>query len=142
MKKIFVLFIFISISFLLSSCEGGSEKNDNISNEPVVYGEAKAEVYYFHGDRRCPTCNAIEELAKSFVSENYKDNPEVKFFAINFDKKENKTIAEKFGPQWSSLFIASGDKKIDLTLEAFQYVKADPEYLKGEIKDIIDGFLK
>ncbi len=126
---------------LIQSC-GSSTENKEQAAEKQAYGQAKAEVYYFHGDRRCPTCNAIEELAKSFVLETYKDNSDVKFFAINFDKKENKDIAEKFGAQWSSLFIASGDKKLDLTIEAFQYVKSDPDYLKGEIKDIIDGFLK
>lgn len=141
MKKYCVLLVYIGISFLLTSC-GSSENKENVSNESVVYGEAKAEVYYFHGDRRCATCNAIEELAKSFVADVYKDNKDVKFFAINFDKKENKVISEKFGITWSSLIIASGDKSIDLTVEAFQFAKTDPEYLKGEMKKIIDGFLK
>lgn len=130
------------VIFLLASCGGASDKNDNTNNEPVVYGKAKAEVYYFHGNRRCATCNAIEELAKKFVEETYKGNSDVMFFAINFDKKENKEITEKFGVEWSSLFIASGDKKLDLTVEAFQYVKSDPDYLKGEMRDIIEGFLK
>ncbi|OPZ95269.1 MAG: hypothetical protein BWY70_02043 [Bacteroidetes bacterium ADurb.Bin408] len=99
-------------------------------------------MYYFHGNRRCATCNAIEELVKNFIADTYMDNPEVKFFVINFEKEENKEIAAKFGAEWSSLFIASGDKKLDLTVEAFQYVKSDPDYLKGEIKKIVDDFLK
>jgi len=142
MKKYSLLSIVFIASLLMFSCGGNAEKNKEVTVEKPEYGKAKAEVYYFHGDRRCPTCNAIEELAKNFVAETYKDNPDVKFFVINFDNKENKEISEKFGAQWSSLFIASGDKKLDLTVEAFQYVKTDPEYLKGEMKNIIDDFLK
>ena len=125
----------------LTAC-GGSKENANDNKEQPVYGKAKAEVYYFHGNRRCATCNAIEELVKNFIADTYMDNPEVKFFVINFEKEENKEIAAKFGAEWSSLFIASGDKKLDLTVEAFQYVKSDPDYLKGEIKKIVDDFLK
>lgn len=141
MKNIFFLFLILLSGVLIQSCGSRTDSKEQTAEKPA-YGQAKAEVYYFHGDRRCPTCNAIEELAKNFVNDNYKDNPEVKFFVINFDKEENKEIAGKFSVEWSSLFIASGEKKMDLTVEAFQYVKTDPEYLKGEMKKIIDDFLK
>lgn len=130
----------LAIALFLTSC-GGSKTGNETAKAPE-YGKAKAEVYYFHGNRRCATCNAIEELTRTFVNETYKDNPEVKFFVINFEKDENKEIAGKFGVEMSSLFIASGDKKLDLTVEAFQYAKTDPDYLKGEMKKIIDDFLK
>ena len=141
MTKLSFISIFVGSLIWLASC-GGSKDNKNEEANKAVYGQAKAEVYYFHGNRRCATCNAIEELARNFVADTYKDNPEVKFFVINFDKEENKEIAGKFAVEWSSLFIASGDKKFDLTVEAFQYAKTDPEYLKGEMKKIIDDFLK
>lgn len=140
MRKVAYLFTLIFVSVLIISC-GGSDKSKDESNENVVFGETKVEVYYFHGDRRCPNCNAIENVAKETVSELYKNNDDVKFFAINFDKKENKEIAKKYDIRMSSLVIASGDSFMDLTIDAFQYAMTDPDYLKGEIKDVIDDYL-
>ncbi len=140
MRKVAYLFTLIFVSVLIISC-GGSDKSKDESNENVVFGETKVEVYYFHGDRRCPNCNAIENVAKETVSELYKNNDDVKFFAINFDKKENKEVAKKYDIRMSSLVIASGDSFMDLTIDAFQYAMTDPDYLKGEIKDVIDDYL-
>jgi len=142
MKFFFKIILPYIMLVLLMACGGGTQLNENTTQQESEYGKAKAEVYYFHGNRRCVTCNAIEELVKSFVNETYKDNKEVKFFVINFEKEENKEIAGKFGVEWSSLILASGKKSMDLTVEAFQYVKSDPDYLKGEMKKIIDDFLK
>ncbi|MDD3877759.1 MAG: nitrophenyl compound nitroreductase subunit ArsF family protein [Bacteroidales bacterium] len=141
MKKNILLVILLYIGLFLSSCGGNTEQKETIADEKVVYGQTKVEVYYFHGDRRCATCNAIEELVKSFLAEAYNNNPDVKFFVINYDKSENAEIAEKFAVAGSSLFIASGDKKMNLTMEAFQFVSADPDYLKNEMRDIINGYL-
>jgi thiol-disulfide isomerase/thioredoxin len=141
MRKVAYLFTMIFVSVLIISC-GGIDKSKDESNENVVFGETKVEVYYFHGDRRCPNCNAIENVAKEFVDTDYKNNEDVKFFAINFDKKENKEIAKKYDISVSSLVIASGDSFMDLTIDAFQYAMTDPDYLKSEMKDIVEEYLK
>ena len=142
MKRLLIFSALWAVLLGLSSCGGSTENKTETTDKAAAYGETKVEVYYFHGDRRCPTCNAIEEVTKSFLDENYKGNTDVAFFVVNFDKEENKDIATKFEVSWSSLFIASGDKKLDLTIEAFQYAKSDPAMLTNEMKDIIDGFLK
>jgi len=129
------------IAFALVSCGGSTDKKEIIDDTPIVFGEHKVEVYYFHGDRRCPGCNAIEKVSSEAVKDNFADNNDVAFFAINFDKKENKDIARKYEITWSSLVIVSGDKAIDLTLEAFQLASTNPDNLKKEILDVINTFL-
>ncbi len=127
------------MSMLFVACSSQKEKEE--SQEDLVLGEAKVEVYYFHGDRRCPNCNAIERVAGNLVNEEYKNNDDVKFFIINFERPQNKEIAEKYGITWSSLIIASGENFIDLTLEAFQYSLSNPDFFKSEMRDVINDFL-
>lgn len=141
MRKVVYLLTLILVSVLIVSC-GESDKSKDELDENVVFGEAKVEVYYFHGERRCPNCNAIENVAKVFVNDNYKNNEDVKFFTINFDKKENREISKKYDISMSSLVIASGDSFMDLTIDAFQYAMTNPDYLKSEMKDIVEEYLK
>lgn len=140
MKKYIVL-SFVLFSVLLISCSGNTEKETK-NNEEVVFGETKVEIYYFHGNRRCPNCNAIENVAKDLIEKDYSNNSDVKFFAINFEENANKEIAAKYDITWSSLLVVSGEKSINLTMDAFQYAMSSPDYLKGEIKEVIESFLK
>jgi len=140
MRKIaYMLSLFIGI--LLVSCGGSAEKKEVADDTPIVYGEHKVEVYYFHGDRRCPGCNAIENVTEKTVAEAFAGNTDVKYYAINFDRNQNKDIAKKYDIAWSSLLIVSGKRAIDLTLEAFQYASSSPDILKNEIIEVVNDFL-
>ncbi len=138
-KNKFIALIILT-SALFIACGETKEKEEK-SDETIVFGETKVEVYYFHGDRRCPNCNAIERVAKNLVNEEYIDNEDVKFFVINFEKAENKEIAQKYNITWSSLVIASEEQSIDLTMEAFQYSMTNPDFLRNEINEVINDFL-
>jgi thiol-disulfide isomerase/thioredoxin len=144
MKTINLLLLISSLAILVS-CGGNPENQEQNSDDNEIakeYGKSKVEVFYFHGDRRCAGCNAIEKVASSFINDEYPNNEDVEFFAINYDKKENNEIVEKYKISMSSLIIASGDASIDLTIEAFQNASSNPDYLKGEMKDIIDNYLE
>jgi hypothetical protein len=140
MKNFLVIIMVVVISGIFVSC-GNKKSSQTDTNEVITYGQHKVEIYYFHGNRRCASCNAIEKVAKQCIEDVYANNDDVKFFTINFEKTENKDIVAKYDIQWSSLIIASGDKSIDLTLDAFQYAMSNPEFLKNEINEVIEDFL-
>lgn len=137
-KSFFIAFIAV---FLLMACNNSSKnETGSESTEESVYGLAKVEVLYFHATRRCPTCNKIEEIARNVVLQDYSKS-DVKFYAINFDEKENKKIADRYNISWSSLVITSGDKSEDITDLAFQVITTDPKQMTDRMKSIIDVYL-
>lgn len=144
MKKGIYIFFAAVMSLALTACGESTEKKDAKADkvaETPDYGTHKVEVYYFHGDRRCPGCNAIEDVAEMTINETFGDNEEVKYYAINFDREHNKDIAQKYDIAWSSLLIVSGERAIDITLEAFQYATSNPEKLQEEIISVVNEYL-
>ncbi|MFO8055456.1 MAG: nitrophenyl compound nitroreductase subunit ArsF family protein [Bacteroidales bacterium] len=117
------------------------KQKEEISGENASYGDAKVEIYYFHGNRRCANCNAIEEVVKNLVNEKYGNNEDVMFYTLNYEAEKNEAIAEKHDIRMSSLIIVSEGKSVDLTMDAFQNAKSKPEYLKNEITTVINDFL-
>jgi len=100
---------------------------------------AKVEVYYFHYTRRCATCNSVESVAKETVAEYFKN---VAVFAdYNLDETEGEAKGKTVGAESQSLLIISGDKKIDLTNEAFMNARSNPDKLKAIIKEKIEDLL-
>jgi len=135
--KIFAISVFVLVTF---ACGNNKKSSDKAETSQLELGNAKVEVLYFHSNRRCASCNKIEEIAKNVVSEDFK-NEDVKFHAINFDNKENKELAEKFKINWSSLVIVSSDENTDLTERAFQLINADSEKLRSEVVETISLYL-
>ena len=140
MKNLFKLFAICSFVFVAFACGNNKSNSEKSESAQLELGNAKVEVLYFHSNRRCASCNKIEEIAKNVVSEDFK-NDDVKFHAINFDNKENKELAEKFKINWSSLVIVSSDENTDLTDRAFQLINADSEKLRSEVVETISLYL-
>ncbi len=137
--------LFVLPGFFLWACNVGGETGTEANNPEVqgnpTYGEHKVEVYYFHGDRRCPACNGVENVSKAAVNEVFGSNNQVAFHAVNFERQHNKELAGKYGVGWSSLIVASGDEITDLTMEAFQMASSNPEKLKELISSAVNEHL-
>ncbi|NRR92620.1 hypothetical protein HSX10_13685 [Winogradskyella undariae] len=129
---------------MLTSCNG-QNKSEKVSLDQSV---SKIEVYDFHSTHRCMTCNAIEANTKftldTYFSNELKDN-KITFQVINVDKKENKSIAEKFEAAGTALIlnvIKDGkETKIDLTDFAFMN-GTDQDTFSKELKSKLDTELK
>ena len=50
------------------------------------------KVYYFHGNRRCMTCNAIEELTRKVVG----DSAGMQFITVNIEEPQNEHFIQDF----------------------------------------------
>ena len=99
----------------------------------------KVEAYYFHLTSRCPTCIAVESVAKKTIESLYAGK--VTFKSINLDDASSKSIAEKLQVPGQALLIVKGGKQVNLTNEGFMYAKKDPEKFKSIIKEKVDALL-
>lgn len=111
----------------------------------LVYAEAaepvKTEVYYFHKNRRCPTCMAIEKNTRQVLKEEpfatAKKNKDLEFRFLNADNSVNKKLVKEFGVSGSALVIVKGDEKTDLTNQAFLYARKQPEKFKQLLREAL-----
>ncbi len=102
-------------------------------------------VYYFHNTRRCATCVAVEDVTKKALEELFPTEfriGDIKFISVNLEEKKGKEIAEKVKVARQTLVFISGDKRKDLTNDAFMYARTKPEKLKKKIKEAIKQFQK
>ena len=135
MKRSFILsFAILMVMFSFnSSAQPGNKKTSN------VVAPVKVEAYYFHLTSRCPTCLAVESVAKRTIESLYAGK--VSFKSINLDDASSKSIAEKLKVPGQALLIVKGGKQLNLTNEGFMYAKKDPEKFKSIIKEKVDALL-
>jgi len=127
-----LVFVIVSMNLLLSctSQNNGKQKDQSASSDMEL------SVYYFHFERRCATCKAVESVTSEALSEMYGGS--VPFISVNLDDEEGKETASKIGVSGQSLLIVKGDERVDLTAEAFMNATTRPDDLKKMLKEKID----
>jgi hypothetical protein len=65
----------------------------------------------------------------------------VPFTSVNLDEAASESLAKKLTIEGQTLLIVSGEKKFDLTNDAFLNVNGKPEKLKALLKQTIDPIL-
>jgi hypothetical protein len=101
----------------------------------------KIEVYYFHYERRCATCVAVEEESKKALEALYPEkmkSGEIIFLSVNLEEESNQALAGKYKVDGQTLLVTKGDKQENLTNTAFMYATTKPEKLKKAIGDSIE----
>lgn len=142
MKNLLLNLSVVAVLVTSLSCNfvnGKEEKSETLSAS-----DEKVEVYYFHYTRRCVTCTTVENETRTILDEFYSEemkSGDVIFKAINLDESGSEEIAEKLEISGQTLLIVAGDKKENLTTDAFMNAKSNPEKLRGIIKSTIDSFL-
>lgn len=132
-KLIILTIIAIGINFSTSAQDTKKVKKDKEVNI------SKVEVYYFHYTRRCETCNAVEDVTKSALTEMFGDK--VSFESINLDEKPGKAIGRKLKVSGQTLLVVSGDTRINLTNEGFMNARSNPNKFRAVIKEKIDPLI-
>ena len=145
MSKTIKFLSVITITILLTACNGQSKKDTNASLDESI---SKIEVLDFHSTHRCMTCNAIEKNTKytldTYFSEELKA-AKITFQVVNVDEKENEKIAEKFEASGTSLIlnVIKKGKETQINLTDFAFMNGnDQEVFSKELKDKIDTELK
>lgn len=137
MKSFYTLFLFLLFSATSFTAQAQDEKQQK--NEQEISIE-KVKVYYFHNERRCATCNAVEEVTKTTLNEYYPEQVKagvVTFQSLNIEDSKNKSIAKELRISGQTLLIITDGKKKDLTNDAFMYARSNPDKLKEKIHKAI-----
>lgn len=132
------------VAVLVTSLSCNSVNGKEEKSETLDASDEKVEVYYFHYTRRCVTCTTVENETRATLNKFYSEemkSGDVIFKAINLDDPDSEEIAEKLKIPGQTLLIVAGDKKENLTTDAFMNAKSNPEKLRGIIKSTIDSFL-
>jgi hypothetical protein len=100
------------------------------------------EVYYFHFERRCATCTAVEEESEKALNELYPEkvkSGEIVFLSVNLEEKSNEALAEKLSVSGQTLLIVKGENQENLTNTAFMHARTHPDKLKKAIQKSIES---
>ena len=132
------------LAVLITSLSCNSVNGKEEKPETISASDEKVEIYYFHYTRRCVTCTTVENETIAALDEFYSEemkSGDIVFKTINLDESGSEEIAEKLEISGQTLLIVAGDKKENLTTDAFLNAKSNPEKLKEIIKSTIDSFL-
>jgi len=115
MKNKFYLFVCISLIlvFFLSGC---LDSTNNVTNDVNVEGETaiveKIEVYHFHSNRQCSTCETIganlDETIERYFLDDF-NSGKIVYGHINIENPENSEITNRYGAQGTSLWLGIYD---------------------------------
>lgn len=127
----------ILMFFSLIGLELSAKKTDANQSEKEI-----TKVYYFHKNRRCPTCMAIEKQTRKVLKEDTyaaaKDNKELEFKSMNSENSVHSKLVKELKVNGSALIILKGDEKIDLTNQAFLNARNQPEKFQVILREALD----
>lgn len=136
MTKMHLIVLAFSVLALAGSCKGPSgEKESNTR----ISASGPVEVFYFHNTRRCATCNAVEDVTRTTLAEQF--DQEIPFTSYNLEEEDGKKKAAELGVAGQTLLVVKGEKKINLTNEGFMYARSNPDQLKQVLAENIRPLL-
>jgi hypothetical protein len=143
MKKLLstlTFFLLLALVVLTAqSCNSSAQKNNESQNKSVEVSNASdVEAYYFHATRRCATCQAVEDVTREAIKDNFGDK--VKFQSINREKQSDHPMMEKHNVSGQTLLIVKGDQAENITNFAFMNARTNPDKLKNKVVETIKSF--
>jgi hypothetical protein len=141
MKRIIFGLSILAILFSVYSCNSQDTnklKETNIVNDTI--SSNIIQVYYFHGSIRCHTCDSVDENTHQYLKEFFLDKiekGEIIYKSINIDENEREDLINKYEIYGQTLLFIKGEKVINETENAFQYVTTDAEKWKKIVEDRI-----
>jgi len=144
-----VIFFIVSV-FFLAGCSSSETKPETQNSDTVITESvAPVQIYYFHGERRCPSCIAIGEQTEKVLLEEYNDLVKagtISFKDVNVDEEKNFALAEKYQIAGSALLIVkttNGKEEVsDLTGDGFKLARNMPEMFRSKVIESINNFIK
>jgi len=134
-NAVLALMIFVAITGCGQS-GNKAQSTAQVSTDPNV-----VNVLYFHPKQGCETCKAVGAISKKIVETEFAGK-NVLFVDIDFSETSNKTIVEKYEILSSSLIIAKGRDKINVTMQAFATALSNPQALENLVKQEINKRLQ
>lgn len=94
--------------FLYCFCFAGTTPAADNASSKQKANETVITAYYFHGNFRCATCRAIEQLSREAIEKNFKEqlkSGKLLFLVINIDEPENEHFIQDYQLVTRSLVI-------------------------------------
>lgn len=129
MKRLF------AIGIILLSLIGCGSRNAQKSTESTseTNSDAAVEVFIFHAAQRCATCKAIDAVVAEVLENDFSDDlkaGKIVLRDVDGSKPENRSLVEKYEVYSTSLLLDAGGTVTNLTKDAFQYARSNPDKLK------------
>lgn len=152
MKSILTLLVLTGIMFVGCNSKtkqsATAEVNDNAektccdtskatgccANETVQVNQP--QLVYFHNERRCATCMAVEEVAEEVIAQY--DSTEITFHSYQIDDEACAEMVKNLQISGQTLLLMGNDTTLNLTNEAFMYARVNPE----KFKEVLNAALK
>ena len=136
------LLISIMALVIFAACKPGhkkeAERQTAMETDTVIsIPTHTVNVYYFHGDKPCTTCQTVGNVTKATVLKYFADSVNVHFIDVNINRKPNKKLARYYHITNTSIVIAGREGYDNLTKEAFDYAVKEPEKLESLVKETI-----
>ena len=105
-------------------------------------------VYYFHGDIRCPTCEAIESQTHETVQSDFAaqlNRGEIAWKVLNYEKGDAAGLAKKFDVHMANVVLAQMDggetknwKRLDQVWALVGDKPAFAEFIRTEVNQMLE----
>lgn len=140
MKRLF------AIGIVLLSLMGCGSRNAQKSTESTseTNSDAAVEVFIFHAAQRCATCKAIDVVVADVLENDFSDDVKagkIVFRDVDGSKQENRELLTKYEIYSTSLVLDADGKVTNLTNDAFQYARSNPDKLKEILRAAISKAL-
>lgn len=140
------MLIAVSSLVLLTACKQETKKSataEQIKQEIVKNNSLnKSTIYYFHGNKRCQTCQKIEAYTQEVFDNEFRDTLDMKL--INLDAPENRHFIEKYNLYSRSVVLAKAEngQEVDFRNLDKVWVKAGDKqdfqnYITTEVKSFL-----
>lgn len=123
-----------------------SFSNEREAHQPrPLTHTGSVQVYYFY-DSRMPTdvSNQTMFLTENLLAKQYQsqmDNGDVIFYKVDLSSSAGQKIAAKCNIVLTGLVVARRNRIYDLTPEAYQYARSDPQKFQENLAYHIDKLL-
>ena len=140
MKRLF------AIGIVLLSLMGCGSRNAQKSTESTseTNSDAAVEVFIFHAAQRWATCKAIDAVVAEVLENDFSDDVKdgkIVLRDVDGSKPENRPLVEKYEVYSTSLLMDAGGTVTNLTNDAFQYARSNPDKLKEILRAAISKAL-
>ena len=145
-----VLLIFIAASIIYLGVGGTVDEYAQSEVEPAqVAAENSHRVvtYYYHGNRRCVTCQKIEAYAAETVQTTYAEALEkgdLAWQVLNFEDSANADAAEEYNLVSQSLVVVEwkdGEKVRWKNLDQIWKLVGDKDAFQAYVRDEVSAYL-
>ena len=140
MKSGILIFMILS-TLTFQTCRNSQKSGTGEYNPDAAY----VQVVMFHLERRCASCDAVENETRSLLDGEYSEalkEGRVRFVSLDFQSESGKRAAAILRATGQTLYVISGDSISNLTSAAFMFAQTDPDFYRNALRKELDRFLK